>query len=195
MILTKNIQLNRGEKVTDFITKVRTLSDKLKINPDWLMMVMYMESKINAQAVNKQKGDSHDPKVRSATRATGLIQFMPKTAKAFGTTTSALYNMTALQQLDYVYQYFKPYAGKLTSFADLYMVTFFPAAIGKPNSYVLQTSKIAASTIAKQNPVFDVNKDQKVTVGEFKSKIHANIPETVYAQVMQSFEKKNTSMV
>ena len=195
MILTKNIQLNRAEKATDFISKVRTISDKLKINPDWLMMVMYMESKINAQAVNKQSGDSHDPKLRVANRATGLIQFMPKTAIGLSTSTTALYNMSAIKQLDYVYAYFKPFAGKLKSFADLYMVTFFPAAIGKPNTYILQTSKIAASTIAKQNPIFDVNKDKKVTVGEFKSKIQSNIPETVYVQVMQSFEKKNTSMV
>jgi hypothetical protein len=195
MILTKNIQLNKGENAADFIKAVQNVAAKLSINPDWLMMVMYMESKINAQAVNKQSGDSHDPKLRVANRATGLIQFMPKTAVGLSTTTTALYNMTAIKQLDYVYAYFKPFAGKLKSFADLYMVTFFPAAIGKPNTYILQTSKIAASTIAKQNPIFDVNKDQKVTVGEFKSKIQANIPETVYAQVMQSFEKKNTSMV
>ena len=195
MILTKNIQLNRGEKVIDFIAKVRTVSDKLKINPDWLMMVMFMESKINAQAVNKQSGDSHDPKVRVVKRATGLIQFMPKTAKGLGTSTTALYNMTAIKQLDYVYTYFKPYAGRLKSFADLYMVTFFPVAIGKPNSYVLKTSNIPAETIAKQNPIFDINKDLQITVGEFKTKIQSNIPETVYAQVMQSFEKKNTSMV
>lgn len=195
MILTNNIQLNRGEKAIDFITKVRSICAKLQINPDWLMMVMYMESKINAQAVNKQAGDSHDPKERASSRATGLIQFMPATAKGLGTSTAALYNMTAIEQLEYVYKYFKPYTGKLKSFADLYMVTFFPAAIGKPNNYVLQTSKLAASTIAKQNPVFDINKDKQITVGEFKTKIHDKIPESVYAYVMETIEKKNTSSV
>lgn len=44
--------------------------------------------------------------------ATGLIQFMPATAQGMGTTTAALAAMSAVQQLDYVQRYFKPYAAR-----------------------------------------------------------------------------------
>lgn len=138
-----------------FLAKVKEVSKKLLIEPDWLMAVMYKESRINPQAVNPNGG------------ATGLIQFMPATAKSLGTSTTALKNMSNVEQLDYVYKYYKPYITKLNSYPDLYMATFFPAALGKPNDYVLQTSSLSAGTIARANPVIDLNKDNKITVGEF----------------------------
>lgn len=138
-----------------FLAKVKEVSKKLLIEPDWLMAVMYKESGINPQAVNPNGG------------ATGLIQFMPATAKSLGTSTTALKNMSNVEQLDYVYKYYKPYITKLNSYPDLYMATFFPAALGKSNDYVLQTSSLSAGTIARANPVIDLNKDNKITVGEF----------------------------
>jgi len=71
------------------------------------------------------------------TKATGLIQFMPSTAKALGTSIDALKRMTPLAQLDYVRIYFEPYRGKLRDLSDLYMAILWPKAVGKPLSYVL----------------------------------------------------------
>lgn len=147
-----------------FLAKVKEIAAKLGINPDWLMIVMKMESGINPQAYNANGG------------ATGLIQFMPSTAAGLGTSTGALIAMDNVAQLDYVYKYFKPYAGRLFSVTDLYMVTFFPVALGKPDSYILQTSTLHADTIARANPVFDLNKDQSITVGEFKQSIIKRLP-------------------
>lgn len=148
------------EKVTRnkeaFIAKVKSISAKLLIEPDWLMAVMYKESGINEKAVNPNGG------------ATGLIQFMPATAQSLGTTTAALKAMSNVEQLDYVYKYYKPYITKLNSYPDLYLATFFPAALGKSDDWVLQTSRLSAKTIARANPVIDLNKDDKITVGEFK---------------------------
>ncbi len=148
------------EKVTrnsaTFIAKVKSISAKLLIEPDWLMAVMYKESGINEKAVNPNGG------------ATGLIQFMPATAQSLGTTTAALKAMSNVEQLDYVYKYYKPYITKLNSYPDLYLATFFPAALGKSDDWVLQTSRLSAKTIARANPVIDLNKDDKITVGEFK---------------------------
>jgi hypothetical protein len=155
------------------------------------MMVMWSESRLNAQAVNKQPGDTEDPLARAAKRATGLIQFMPDTALRLGTTNKALYSMTAIDQLHYVYKYFKPWTGKMKSYFDLYLVTFFPAAIGKPDDYVLQTGKLSASLIAKQNPFFDVNKDGKLTVGEIKRRMYESIPKAIVSDVMAVLEKKS----
>ncbi|MEY3377044.1 MAG: hypothetical protein RL463_1354, partial [Bacteroidota bacterium] len=78
-----------------FIQKVKDISGRLGINPNWLMLVMYMESNINHRAVNPMGG------------ATGLIQFMPFVATELGTTTKQLLNMSNVEQLNYVEKYFK----------------------------------------------------------------------------------------
>lgn len=144
----------------EFCSKLQSICDKLQISPEWLLAVMYVESRINPYAVNKYSG------------ATGLIQIMPATAKSLGTTTTELLNMTAVDQLDYVYLYLKPYTGKMHSLMDVYFAIFFPAAIGKPSNYVLQTSKLSAGLIASQNPAYDINSDSEITVAEVESKIN-----------------------
>ncbi|WP_051263812.1 DUF4280 domain-containing protein [Tenacibaculum ovolyticum] len=86
---------------------------------------------------------------------TGLIQFMPKTAKSLlGRDITIEYvknywgkektlkrvkefaNMTVLKQLDYVKKYFKPQAGKDLEFVDFYLQVLFPASSGKKNHVV-----------------------------------------------------------
>ena len=191
MILIENFKGNKGESKSVFEQAVEVICGSLEINPSWLMMVMWSESRLNAQSVNKQPGDPEDPQSRAAKRATGLIQFMPDTALKLGTTNKALYAMSAVDQLHYVYKYFKPWAGKMKSYFDLYLVTFFPAAIGKPDDYVLQTDKLPASVIAKQNPFFDVNKDGKLTVGEIKRRMYESIPKAILSEVMAELEKKS----
>ncbi|HEY4785966.1 MAG TPA: transglycosylase SLT domain-containing protein [Bacteroidales bacterium] len=191
MILIDNLKCNKGENKADFEKMMNTISGSLGINPNWLMMVMWSESRLNAQAVNMQPGDTPDPAKRAAYRATGLIQFMPDTALHLGTTTTALYYMSNVDQLGYVYKYFKPWAGKLKSYFDLYFVTFFPYAVGKPDDYVLQTAKLSAATIAKQNPFFDVNKDGKLTAGEIKRRMYESIPKAIVAEVVSELEKKS----
>ena len=193
MILIDKVQCNKGESRASFEKLMNSISGALGINPNWLMMVMYSESRLNAQAVNTQPGDIADPAKRSANRATGLIQFMPYTARNLGTTTTALYNMSNLEQLDYVYRYFKPWTGRIKSYFDLYFVTFFPDAIGKPDDYVLQSTKQSAAIIAKHNPYFDVNKDGKLTVGEIKRRMYESIPQALVAEVVSELEKKSLS--
>ena len=142
-----------------FVEKVKNISQKLGIDPDLLMGVMWQESRLRPSAKNSISG------------ATGLIQFMPNTAQALGTTMQALAAMDAVTQLDYVYKYYAPYSGLIQSFADTYFVTFFPAAIGKPDNWVLQTASLSAGKIATQNNIYDVNRDGKLTVAEVKSKL------------------------
>lgn len=144
-----------------FVNAVNYYSELLDIQPDWLVGVMYFESKLNPAAVNPVTG------------ATGLIQFMPATAKALGTTTEALKNMSAYEQMVYVYNYLKPYTGRMRSLVDVYFAVFFPKAIGASRNTVLQTSKLKASTIAKQNPIFDTNKDMAITVGEVEDYVNS----------------------
>jgi hypothetical protein len=151
-----NVPGNYADKES-FAAKVISIASALGVNPNWLMYIMNSESGLKPAAYNAASG------------ATGLIQFMPTTATWLGTTTNALAQMTALQQLNYVYNYFKPWAGKYKSGIDLYLIAFYPYAIGKPDSYVIGSERgmAYAKLVAKQNP-FDINKDGVVTLGEWK---------------------------
>ncbi len=157
-----------------FLAKVQEIAAKLKIQADWLMIVMKMESGLNHQAVNPTGG------------ATGLIQFMPATAKGLGTSTEALKSMTNVQQLEYVWKYFAPYSGRIKGVTDLYTITFFPVALGKPDNYVLQTSTKSAGLIASQNPIFDTNKDKSITIGEFKAYVISKLPAEALAYLKKN---------
>ena len=148
-----------AEQRASFVNAVNYYSELLDIQPDWLVGVMWFESKLNPAAVNPVTG------------ATGLIQFMPATAKALGTTTTALKHMNAYEQMTYVYQYLKPYTGRMHSLVDVYFAVFFPKAIGASRDTVLQTSKLSTKTIARQNVIFDANKDDAITVGEVEDYI------------------------
>ena len=152
-----------------FKEKLIDISGKLKVNPDWLMLTFYIET-----AAAKHKAINH--RIQNSIDATGLIQFMPATARNLGTTTTALKNMTNVEQLNWVLKYLSPYKGKMNSYVDTYLAVFFPAAIGKPDNWVVQTSGLSAAKIAAANPGYDVNKDGKITVGEIKGKISLFIP-------------------
>jgi len=148
-----------------FAEKVRQISARLGIDPNHLMGVMWCESRFDPAARNPVAG------------ATGLIQFMPATAAGLGTDCEALRAMDAVRQLDYVELFFRPYASRCRTFADLYLACFFPAAIGKSDDFVLRTRKLSAEVIARQNPVFDTDRDGTITVGEFRNCLKTLFPD------------------
>lgn len=151
------------DKVTEnrdaFEKKVVSICAALGIDPNWLMAVMWIECGLNHRARN------------SASGATGLIQFLPSTAAELGTSTTALYNMPNLQQLDYVQKYLKRYASKIKSFTDCYFAVFFPAAIGQYADWVLKSYGLSAAYVAKQNPAYDLNKDNQIKYREVESRV------------------------
>lgn len=158
-----------------FAKKVTEIAAWLQIDPNWLMQVMYAESRLKATAQNKQQG---------RLIAAGLLQWT-KASGMPGAPASALqYNH--LQQLDWVKTYFKPFRGRMHSYFDVYLVTFFPAAVGKPDDYVFATSKLSAALIAKQNPVINKNKDGKITMAEFKQYVWSSTPEGVRGLVFKA---------
>lgn len=156
------------ENRADFVAKVRKISLWLGIDPNWLMAIMYFET-----------ARTMSPSITNSIGATGLIQFMPTTAIDMGTTTAKLRAMSNVEQLDWVYKYLKTYASKYKKFIDVYFGVFFPAAIGKPNDYVLETKKLSRSEIARKNPAFDNNKDGKITKGEVEATMLKKFPTTV----------------
>lgn len=147
-------------KDSAFNARVGEVASTIGVPANALMKVMNMESGLNPEAVNAK------------TKATGLIQFMPKTAERLGTSVNDLKSMSALEQLDYVEKYYQPYKGKVRNYVDLYMVTFFPAALGKSDDTVLRTKTQSAELISKQNPAIakaaGKTPGEPLTVGDFK---------------------------
>lgn len=129
-------------KDPSFLTRLSEVSQSLGVNPEDLARVMKAESGLNPKATNPYSG------------ACGLIGFMPSTASNLGTSAFELKKMTAVQQLDYVEKYYKPYAGRLRSLEDIYSVTFYPPLLGKDMSYVIgsERGEKYARLIASQNP-------------------------------------------
>lgn len=148
-----------GAKVDqDFRAKVREIADRLGFDPNWIMSVIAFET-----------GRSFLPSTRNKlSGATGLIQFIPSTARGLGTTTQALANMTAVEQLEYVYKHFQPKASQIRNMADCYMQVLCPAAVGKPDDYVLWTSGSIEYT---QNRGLDTNHDGTITKGEAAERV------------------------
>ena len=98
-----------------------TVSEEIGIRPNWLANVINFESGGNPRARNKYSD------------ATGLIQFMPSTARSHGTTVDQLREMSGREQMEYVRSYFMKHKGRLNSQEDVYMAVFYPVAIGKPD--------------------------------------------------------------
>lgn len=148
-----------GAKVSpNFRDMVRRIGVRLGVDPSHLMACMAFES-----------GRTFDPAIRNAagSGATGLIQFMPQTAAALGTSTEILAALSACQQLVFVEMYFRPWKGRLKTLSDVYMAILWPGAVGKPDSYVLfdEADKKHPKRYI-QNRGLDWNDDGKITKGE-----------------------------
>jgi len=151
---TPKIKLDKA-----FLDKTKEISARIGCDYKDLLAVMNSESGLSSTARNPHGG------------ATGLIQFMPATAKALGTTTDELARMSPSQQLDYVEKFFnmnkKAYGmeGKKLSGADLYLLIFLPA---RANSEVL--TGIGENYYA-YNKGLDLDKDGKITKSDLQRRI------------------------
>lgn len=147
----------------EFKDKVMQIADRLGTNPNFLMAVMSFET-----------GGSFSPskKNMAGSGAVGLIQFMPSTAKALGTTTEALAAMTAEEQLDFVAKYLNPFKNRMKTVEDAYMAVLFPVAIGKGQDHVLFRKN---TKVYNQNRGLDLNNDGVITVGEAADKVRSRL--------------------
>lgn len=166
-------QLAWGRKVSQaFRDRLFEICQILDVEPDYVMACMAFES-----------AETFSPSIKNAagSGATGLIQFMPNTAKGLGTTTAALAAMTSEQQLEWVLAYFLPYKGRLKTLADVYMAILWPAAIGKADGWTLW-DKASRPTTYRQNAGLDLNKDGKITKAEAAAKVLAKLERGRLAQ-------------
>lgn len=156
MIFENLIKENRQA----FIAKVIEVATYLRVKPEHLMFLMWFET-----------GHTLNHRIQNRIGATGLIQFMPQTARFLGTTTDQLVMMTNVEQLEYVKKHLGMFRGKYHDWVDLYCGIFWPAAVGKPDSF-----RITSDIVAKQNPLFDINKDGDIEKAEIRTALLKQIP-------------------
>jgi len=152
----------------EFRAELCRVAARLGTDPNYLAAVMSVESGFNASIRNPLSG------------ATGLIQFIPATAKRLGTSTAELAKMTAVEQLVYVEKYFQPFAGRLNTVDDVYLVVFCPAGVGKGPDFVLAREDDSSpgpcgkqSLVYAQNSGLDTNKDGVITNDDAGSVVRA----------------------
>lgn len=136
--------------------KITKICKELGIeNEIWLYKTIFKESRGNTKAINKKS------------MATGIIQWLPSTAKSLGVTVDSIYNMNMNQQLDYVYKYYEPICKKhkINSYLKTYLAVFHPLSLNKGKNHIIGNEN---SIITKLNPI-DVNKDRVITVEDISN--------------------------
>ncbi len=164
VVNTNGRRLNKRQGYgKEFLDKVKAIAKRVNCDYRDLLAIMNSESGISTTAVNRNGG------------ATGLIQFMPKTAQGLGTTTEALRRMTPVQQLDYVEKYIvqnKRMAGfsanERLSGGQLYSLIFLPA---RAKREVLTTS---GEVYYNANRALDTNKDGEITRAELDARVRSH---------------------
>lgn len=154
-----------------FIAKVIQVANNLRINPNWLMLIMYFET----------AGTFSASKFNAKKTYVGLLQFGKIAANDMGTNVLKLSKMTAVQQLDYVEKYYKMWfrylkLSAVNSFIDFYLITLFPSKVNKGNQAVIESKSIPAITFAKANKAFKPNAKGVITVGEINRVVLTKIP-------------------
>lgn len=158
-----------GKQVSpEFKASVLWIEEQLKLDANKLMACMKFESDLNPRAKNPQSS------------ATGLIQFMdatvasmvkkyPVLAKQGITKARDLTELTAQQQLAWVYYYFKAFGNDLSNWSieDVYMAILLPSMIGKPLDAPMKWSESAY----RVNSGLDLNKDKTITKREAAFKV------------------------
>lgn len=159
-----------------FDAKMQQVATNLGWQKEWLYAVMFVET-----------AGTFSPSVKNPnSSATGLIQFMEATAKSLGTTTAKLSKMNAVEQLDYVERYFKPYKSKVISGYDVYLAVFRPAWLSDKTG-VIKNSHPAY----KPNRALDVDNDNVITYDNFISWVQKRNPTIVDLFEFGAVKKKS----
>lgn len=130
-------------------------ADQAGLDPAAVAAVLRLESGGRPGAVNATSG------------ATGLIQFMPNTARGLGISTDRLREMSAAEQLPYVMRYFRN-AGltEQSPPGDYFVAVAAPGFVGRPDDTVVYRQGSAAW---EQNRPWRPPGGGDITVGSIKA--------------------------
>jgi len=188
--LTGNFDYNAVADVpamndSQFTESAEQVAANLSIPVHWMYAVMDVESGFDPAVRNQEYVNQG----REDDAAIGLIQFMPRTARDLGTSVDELKNMSMTEQLTYVERFYEQWAGRINSPEDLYVATFYPAALGRDDDFVLgsqeENPEAAIAGVVSGNSKLDSNNDGRITLGEVKA-FYRNSPG--YNRFIRPFE-------
>jgi hypothetical protein len=146
-----------------FKEKLKEISTAIGIDENSIIKLMNFESGL-------------DPKNENSFGCVGLIQFCPPSrGGSTKTIKGKVYNLEELKnnlvlQMDAIKEFWLEGGSGIESPKDLYIYNILPAAVGKPDNYVLKTNNASPETLAKQNPAFNTELgrpiDTPLTVGD-----------------------------
>lgn len=145
----------------EFIVAIEAMAKRIETQPEYIMAVISFES-----------AGTFSPSIRNPlSGATGLIQFIPSTARSLGTDLAALATMSPVEQLEYVEKYFDQphFAGKLSSIEGLYSAVLSGQA--KPDPDDTLPNFVNGHQNYNQNAALDINNDGRITSGEAASEV------------------------
>lgn len=138
----------------DFMSQLRAMSSRLGVSAENMVAIMRSESSLNPQAVNPTTG------------ASGLIQFMPRTARSLGTTVEDIRRMSAVEQLPFVERFFRSVGVQPGSSAGrLYAYVFLP---GRANREVLTER---GESFYEANRGLDMDRDGRITIADLDARL------------------------
>lgn len=138
----------------DFMSQLRAMSSRLGVSAENMVAIMRSESSLNPQAVNPTTG------------ASGLIQFMPRTARSLGTTVEDIRRMSAIEQLPFVERFFRSVGVQPGSSAGrLYAYVFLP---GRANREVLTER---GESFYEANRGLDMDRDGRITIADLDARL------------------------
>lgn len=141
---------------TQFLVGVNQMARRLGVQGGDLMRIMNFESGLDPSKRNSVSG------------ATGLIQFMPGTARELGTTTDALSRMTRAQQLPYIEEYLKRHGVTAGMGLEQLYMSILTGSAGNTGALWRR-----GSVEYKQNSGLDTDKDGIITSAEAVAKVQA----------------------
>lgn len=151
---------------SEAVKKIIAIATKRGFSPDALSIVIWKESKWNPTAQN------------TLSNATGLIQWLPSTAKSlYGLSVQEIKKLDILQQIDLIDRYYvQPYLINkgFKSFFDVYFAVFHPDLMGRPDSFEFAST---GSLRYSQNKGLDIDKDGIITVKNIKDWFKKDVPD------------------
>ncbi len=172
MATTEKDIINKYPKSKNIADLIVELGNKLDVDP------MYLATTINAET-----GGSFNPAIKNiaGSKAVGLIQFTPNTAKNLGTNVRSLAKMNARDQMKFVEKYFSTIgAGNLSKLKggsqhDVNMAIFYPRAIGENFNFNIYEDIKKNSSLKRANEFKKQNKGI-ITAGDYTMKLTPPVP-------------------
>ena len=146
----------------EFVAETYQIEKDYELPKGSLFSIMQAESGMN-------------PAARNSIGAVGLIQFMPDTlaGEGYNVTPNQAAAMSALEQLALVRNFYRKWHARNKrpkTPEEVYLLTFYPAAVGRADNFVLGSEVSAArvAVVAQQNRGFDLDGNGQITIAEFK---------------------------